>query len=305
MSFVLATTVLATIGPIAHANELLSRGVTKREIARALTAGEIVRVRRGVYAEVGTSDDLIHAAEHGGAPSCTVAGRMLGIWILDEDEMSDVATQFAPAPHVWMGHAGARHECGRPHCRGTPRTHWDDGAARLGDLPPVHNVLLQIAVCKGEEVFFVALESALRKSLLSPGGLRWLGERVPEGLRWLIAFARTDADSGLESLVRLRLHHLGITARTQVRIAGVGEVDFLIGDRLIIEADGKSNHDDGSTTDLKARGSLRHKDLLRDARAAALGYETLRFDYAMIVHDWPTVAAAILAKLAAGAHLHH
>jgi len=46
-----------------------------------------------------------------------------------------------------------------------------------------------------------------------------------------------------------------------------------------------------------------HKDLLRDARAAALGYETLRFDYALIIHDWPLVEAAILAKVTAGAHL--
>ncbi len=31
-------------------------------------------------------------------------------------------------------------------------------------------------------------------------------------------------------------------------------------------------------------------------------YETLRFDYAMIVHGWPRVEAAILAKIAEGAH---
>lgn len=55
--------------------------------------------------------------------------------------------------------------------------------------------------------------------------------------------------------------------RTQVSIDRVGEVDFLIGDRLIIECDGKENHDGNSQ---------RHKDLLRDAAAAALGYETLR-----------------------------
>ena len=30
----------------------------------------------------------------------------------------------------------------------------------------------------------------------------------------------------------------------------------------------------------------RHKDLRRDANAAAWGYVTLRFDYAMVVHDW-------------------
>ena len=60
-------------------------------------------------------------------------------------------------------------------------------------------------------------------------------------------------------------------------------------DRLVPEADGKHNHDDDSH---------RHRDLQRDAAASRLGYETLRFDYAMIIHDWPTVLAAILAALA-------
>ncbi|MGM7699703.1 endonuclease domain-containing protein [Microbacterium sp. A84] len=172
--------------------------------------------------------------------------------------------------------------------------HWDDGAARLGQLPPVRNALLQIAVCMGEESFFVALESALRHSSLPPDGLRWLGERLPEELLWLLAFAHSDADSGLESLVRLRLHHLGISVQTQISIEGVGEVDMVIGNRLIIEADGRENHE---------REAKRHKDLVRDAKAAALGYETLRFDYAMIVHDWEIVKAAIIAKVTASAHL--
>ena len=42
----------------------------------------------------------------------------------------------------------------------------------------------------------------------------------------------------------------------------------------------------------------RHKDLVRDANAAAWGYVTLRFDYALIVHDWDLVEAAILGSLA-------
>ena len=31
-------------------------------------------------------------------------------------------------------------------------------------------------------------------------------------------------------------------------------------------------------------------------RAMRAGYWTLRFDYASIMHDWPTVEAAILAR---------
>lgn len=249
--------------------------------------GEIRSVRQGLYAAIDAPDDLVHAAEHGGAPACLVAGRMHDLWILEQESTGD-------ALHVWLGHAGERHACRRSDCARTLRVHWDDGTALPGRLPPVRNTLLQIAVCVGEESFFVALESALRHSLLPPGGLAWLGERVPENLRWLLTFARTDADSGLESLIRLRLCRLGISLRTQVLIDGVGEVDFVVGDRLIVEADGRENHE---------REAMRHKDLVRDAKAASLGYETLRFDYAMIVHGWDIVEGAIVAKIAAGAHL--
>lgn len=70
-------------------------------------------------------------------------------------------------------------------------------------------------------------------------------------------------------------------------IPGVGVVDFVIGGRVILEADGKENH----------AGDKRHKDLMRDAAASAAGYESLRFDYVMVVHEWPVVIAAILPAL--------
>lgn len=81
--------------------------------------------------------------------------------------------------------------------------------------------------------------------------------------------------------------------RTQVSVYSVGRVDLLIGDALIIEVDGVENH---------GGADHRHKDLRRDARAAAWGFVTLRFDYALVVHDWPTVEAAILGLLARGLH---
>ena len=112
--------------------------------------------------------------------------------------------------------------------------------------------------------------------------------------REAIALARRDAESGLESLVRWRLRHLGLTVRTQVRIDTVGRVDLVIGDRLIVEVDGAENH--GSA-------EHRHRDLLRDVRAAARGYVTLRFDDALVVHDWETVERAIHAHVQRQLHL--
>lgn len=273
MSFVRAEAALRALERPARTRELRRRGVSERELTRAVREGEIVRPRQGVYALPDTLPEVLHAAEHGGVIGCCAAGDALGLWVLSIPEQT----------HIWMGHAGTE----RTNCKDC-RLHWDEGLVHVGILPPVANVLLQIAECAGEETFFAALESALRQSLLSPGDVAWLWKHVPVALRWLLGFARADADSGLESLIRLRLHRIGIEVSTQVHIDGVGEVDFVVGDRVIVEADGRENHE---------REAQRAKDLYRDARAAALGYGSLRFTYAMIVHDWPVVEAAILGAL--------
>lgn len=279
MSFARASTLLARMGRMARAAELRQRGVSRSELARAVRSGEVVRPRQGVYALPGTAEPWLHAASHGGTIGCAQAASAHGLWVLEHPS----------AHHVWMGTAG------------TPRStcaecvlHWDEGRVHVGELAPVANALLQMAACCGEEAFFAALESALRQMLLSPRALSWLTRRLPPPMRWLVAYARSDADSGLESLIRLRLHRIGIEVRTQVRVPGVGEVDLLIGDRLIIEADGRENHE---------REKERGKDLRRDACAAAAGYTTLRFTYALIIDDWGLVEAAIRGALARHAHL--
>ena len=137
--------------------------------------------------------------------------------------------------------------------------------------------------------FFAAYESAWNKGMLTRTDREWIRRSVPARTRWLVDLARPDAESGLESLLRLRLIRLGVTLECQVLIIGVGRVDFLAAGRLIIEVDGRENHDGVS---------MRHKDLVRDAAAAAQGYETLRFDYALVMHEWHTVEKAIVTAVA-------
>lgn len=279
MSFMAASAALRSLGRMARTAELTRLGVTEAELTRAVRAGSVVRPRQGVYALPDCPEEVLHAASHGGTVGCCAAAKMLGLWVLDVPEKH----------HIWLGGAGTPRS-GCSECR----VHWDEGTADVGRLPPVHNVLLQIAVCTDEDTFLAAFESALRHHKISSGGIAWLRSRLPRRRRWLIDFARSDADSGLESIFRLRMHRLGVTPRCQVSIRNVGEVDFIIGDRLIVEADGRENHE---------REKHRAKDLARDAAAAALGYETLRFTYAMIVHQWKVVEDAILAKIADRSHL--
>ncbi len=266
--------------PIRRYAELRSDGLSRRAIAAAVSSGALLHLRRGVYAEAGACPPVVAAARHGGALACVTAARHLGLWVLEATD--DV--------HVWMhgaGHVRAHDPCA---CR----PHWDDVSTARGFAPPAIAVVLrQILRCRGVEEFFVVLESALRHRLLTAADRTWLHENVNDLGREALAFARSDADSGLESLVRWRLRNHQLDVRTQVRVISVGRVDLLIGDCLIVEADGAPFHDGANQ---------RHRDLRRDAHAAAWGYVTLRFDYALIVHDWPTVELAILAYVDRGLH---
>lgn len=243
---------------------------------RQVDAGALARARRGVYTASDVCSPVRLAAAHGGRVACITAARHLGLWVLTDDVRA----------HVWL--CDGQRSYHPPGCACVE--HWEAGPLGPPDeAPSVPRILHQVFRCHGVEEFFVVLESARRQGLIDARGLRWLRARANRAMREALALARDDADSGLKSLLRWRLRRLGLRVRTQRRVASVGRVDALIGDRLIVEADGVLNHDGVA---------LRHKDLVRDANAAAWGYVTLRFDYALIVHDWDLVEAAILGSLA-------
>lgn len=262
------------------AAELRQSGLSRSAIGTAARTGAIIRMRRGTYAVPGTCAPLREAARHGGVLGCVSAARHLGLWTL----APDVET------HVWMRADGHR----LPHDGCGCVDHWD-AAPTPGRLAPasVPRILRQIWLCRGAEEFFVAVESALHLGMLTPAGRAWVGRACGDEARAALDVAGSDSESGLESLLRWRLRGTGISIHSQVSITSVGRVDLLLGDRLILEADGAEHH---------ATAEARHRDLVRDAHAAAWGYVTLRFDYAMIVHDGDTVRAAVDGLLASGIH---
>lgn len=261
------------LGGMARGRQLLSFGFTRQHLADQVRHGNIKRVRNGVFATRPLGKNESAATAHGGALTCVSVLRDAGIWVLPAED----------GPLVWL--RPKQHPLSHLHC--TCVSHYYDG------LPPLGSASIEIALrhlrrCAGDEAFFAAYESAWRLQRLSRSVRARLRASLPITARWLLDLARPDADTGLESLLRLRLHLLGLRLDCQIDIAGVGRVDFVVAGALILEADGQENH--GSDT-------LRHHDRVRDAAASRLGYETLRFDYAQIVHDWPTVQAAVIGAL--------
>ncbi|GAB3599785.1 DUF559 domain-containing protein [Microbacterium tumbae] len=276
--------VLTERGGIARRGDLVRARVGRRHLEQSIAAGRVIRLRKGVYALPGVASDIVTAARHGGELACGDALKAQGVWLLEDPTEAPAP---APAPHVWVGPSNREHA--HTGCRCRVHHEQEDRTASFG-IVPIVLALLQYFACAVEERCFASLESALNLGLLGIRGLAELRRRLPARQRWIVDLARVDAESGLESLLRFRLHLLGIGLRSQVMIDGVGRVDFLLGGRLILEVDGRLNHDGASK---------RHKDLMRDAAAAAQGYVTLRFDYAMIIFDWPVVLAAILGRLQA------
>ncbi|MEV7609842.1 DUF559 domain-containing protein [Microbacterium sp. NPDC089320] len=266
---------LHTLGGIARGRNLQQFGSTRGQLAVAARSGSISRVRQGVYALPTTDPKVITAAAHGGALTCADALRAHGVWVLPNADA---------IVHVWLGGSGRRH----PHAPCECLPHHSPGTAGLG-VAPVPAALVHAYRCLDEEAFFAAYESAWNKRLISADDRRRIRRELPKAAHWLLDLARADAESGLESILRLRLHLLGIRLECQVVIGGVGRVDFVAERRVIIEVDGRLNHEGPG---------MRHKDLARDAAASRLGLETLRFDYAMIMHDWDAVARSVVAAIA-------
>lgn len=267
------------VGGAIRTGEFAAHGVDGRAVRLAVAAGRILRVRSGLYADPDLPGPVRVALRHGGVLACVSVARARGLWVLPLDQVVHVSLP----PN---GHAHPHDEC-------TCVQHWNALQSGSTEVSLI-DALLQIRGCHGEDAFFASLESALHTGELTPTGRAELRERITESARWLVDLARADSESGLESLLRVRLHRLGISLRTQVEVPGVGRVDFVLGDRLILEVDGGLGHEGRES---------RHKDLLRDAVAAGHGFDTLRFDYDMVVHDWAVVEEAILAKVVRGLHV--
>jgi very-short-patch-repair endonuclease len=137
-----------------------------------------------------------------------------------------------------------------------------------------------------------ALDSALRHKLVTLSQAQWL-LTTPKGRR-IVALSDGRSESGIETLARLRLRSLGLPVRVQVKFRGIGRVDLLIGDRLIIELDGDAWH---STQE------QREEDRRRDSALVARGYLVLRAGYWRVIESWDGFEREVLAVTRRREHL--
>jgi len=267
---------VAELGGVARVAALRDRGYRRAQLERSLREGGLIRIRQGWVAIPDASPQLISAAKRGVVLTCVTAARRLGIWVHEQN----------PGVHVGAtpGSAGGKPEDLRVHwARPLVPRHPDS----LVD--PIENVLAIVAECTPFEQALATWESALNKGVVTLEAMGGLSLRP--AARSILAEAQPFADAGLETYLRLRLRWLRIPLVIQTWIAG-HRVDALLGDRLVLQIDGKHHV-----------GAQRSEDIRHDAELRLMGYHVIRISYPQMMFAWHGVQDLIMRAVAQGLHL--
>jgi very-short-patch-repair endonuclease len=261
-------------GGLSRTSALMDAGFPRTAIGRAVGSGRLIAPRRGWVAVPDADPYLIAAARAGVVLTCITRAARLGLWVLAEDR-----------PHVAARSTASRIELPRA------KVHWSRPAA---PRPPdaledgILNTLLVVAGCQPYEAALAVWESALNAALVQKEEL----SRLPlkPAARRLLTEASPFSDSGLETFIVPRLAWMRLPIRAQIWIHG-HRVDFLIGDRLVLQIDGGHHV-----------GRQRTEDLAHDAALMLLGYHVVRVTYPQVIDRWHEVQDLIMRAVAQGLH---
>jgi very-short-patch-repair endonuclease len=174
------------------------------------------------------------------------------------------------------------------------------GSLRLAAAPPprggvdsLSTAVAHAVVCQNRLDAVGSLDSVLHHGLLTRLQVeRMLGE-LPAVHRNYLELTDPRAESGTETRVRLGLRAVNIGCRVQVRLDGVGRVDILVGDRLVIEVDSRAFHTEPDDV---------IRDKRRDLAATERAYTVLRLNYDHVMDEWPRVLRVIRTLVARDEH---
>ncbi|WP_136708116.1 DUF559 domain-containing protein [Agromyces sp. H66] len=223
----------------------------------------------------------------GGTATATTVARLHDLWVHDDGLL-----------HVRVPHTTGR--LAAPHDRHVPLdreqhavcVHYSSRGGFDRARDPLTMALAEMFACSKPSEVMSAIDSAIEKGVLQLGHLDLIRRKMPRSRHGFLATVDPDSQSGLETRIRLLLRSRRIRFRTQVEIGGVGRIDFLVGERLVIEADGRAFH----------TGEAFEEDRRRDFELVTRGFVVLRLSYRQIMKDWERTRAGILALVERGAH---
>lgn len=273
--------ILAENGGVASTARLTAAGATRRGVQSALDAGEALRLRRGWVALASLPLAERRAVAAGGILTCASALASRGLWVLESGRL-----------HV----AVPSHASERRAARGVVlhwRT-WEGAGAESDSLDGVRSSLLHLLACVPPEDALMTFDSAVNSGVIALDDLLALRPLAPVMRRWVFDEIDPGSQSGLETRIRRCGRRLRVAVRTQVSIPGVGRVDVVLGERLVVETDGREFHS----------GSVQiEEDYRRSLELAARGFLCLRLSSRQVIDDWARTEAVIARSVGRGEHL--
>lgn len=256
---------------------LQSLGLSKGEVGRAVAEGRLTRIRRGWFHAADAVPDAVTAVRSGGILTATSGSRHAGLWTLTDERVHVLLPRHASRVRVDDAEVGSdRRVC----------IHWSKAALQR-DLPVADplQLVLDSHHCQSRPTVVALADSALNQGLLR-------FEVLEAALPLLAPWCDPTSQSGTESIVRIGLRRRGVKVQSQVWVDGVGYVDLLVGERLVIECDSAAYHE----------GYRSERDYERDQQLLRLGYLVLRLKYRHVVHDWDRIEALVLDVVRARRH---
>lgn len=256
-------------------SELKNRGFSQKDISRAIELGRFARIGRGWFARPDADGQAVRAIRAGGQLGCLSGLAARKLWVPRFQDL-----------HVVYGQGS------RPAPRAGIQFHPTDQPRQTQAVWPLLDCLQQVAHRHDAETALVTFESALNLRLATLTDLHLLLSTLPKRTQRIGAFLGR-AESGSETRVRYFLQRRNFSVRAQISIPGVGRVDLLVGDRLIVECDSDAHH----------RSKEAHQeDRRRDLAARDLGLDVVRLTYHQIWLDWPATQLSLLRLLRTRRH---
>lgn len=245
--------------------------IPKNTVATLTRRGELIPIRRNWYALPGANDEVVRAVRSGGVLGCVSALVFRGAWQPNENRIHVYRTQ--------KGRRGSTNGLG--WCPVGTRVALDVAVA------PIDLATQQVLRCGSDRDALVLMESLVnRRHVGREEAVRLLGSKLGARLR--------AAESGTETMVRYGLEERGIPVRSQVTIRGIGRVDLLVGDRLVIEVDSRQHHHNEKAY---------HSDRRRDQQLLAQGYLVVRVTWEQVNLNLVEVEELIQLLVSRGDHL--
>lgn len=238
--------------------------LTDSQLKTAVRLGTVRRIRNGWYASATADEDAVRACRFGGHITGPSLLKKYDVWLHADDRF-----------HVRLNrHSGFTPPAGACiHYLDPPVTEVDE----------VLTALLAMAHCSPEEHLIAALDSVFGKRLLRREWVEPVAARHWK-LRRALTLSSHQAQAGGETRLRLFFRAHRVRCREQVEISGVGRIDLLVGDRLVIEIDGKAHH----------LGDQFEADRRRDLELMRRGYLVIRLSYRQVFAEWEATQLVLL-----------